>query len=154
MLWFDHGHRPSNASYQYIVVPDISLEQLQETAYDNRHIEILSNTAEMQAVRHRKLGLCQIAFYKAGEIEISEGIKVKSESQGMVMLKLQAGRMDKMAISDPSRKLGRMRITVSNMYEAKGDNFVMLPNSEQNETLILVDLPQGVYAGKSTIVEL
>jgi chondroitin AC lyase len=154
MLWFDHGHRPSDASYQYIVVPDVGLQRLQDTADDNRHIEILSNTAEIQAVMHQELGLCQIVFYKAGEIEISGGMKVKSESQGMVMFKLQAGRIDKMTVSDPSRKLGRMRITVSNMYEAKGDNFVTFPNSERNNTLILVDLPRDVYAGKSTIVEL
>ncbi|KPK44932.1 MAG: chondroitin lyase [Phycisphaerae bacterium SG8_4] len=154
MLWFDHGHRPSHASYQYIVVPDVSVQQLQETADDNRHIDILSNTAEIQAVKHRKLGLCQIVFYKAGEIDISKGIRVRSDSQGMVMLKLQAGRIDKITVCDPSRKLGRMRIKVSNMYDVKGDNFVTLPNSEQNNTLILVDLPRGVYAGKSAIVEL
>ena len=94
------------------------------------------------------------AFYKAGEVEISEGTRVRSDSQGMVMLKLQGERIDKMTISDPSRKLSRMKITVSNMYDAKGENFVTLPNSEQNNTLILIDLPQDVYAGKSTVVKL
>jgi chondroitin AC lyase len=154
MLWFDHGNRPSHASYQYIVVPDVSAQKLQETASDNRNIEILSNTAEIQAVKHHKLGLCQIAFYKAGELEISEGTRIRSDSQGMVMLKLQGERIDKMTVSDPSRKLSRMKITVSNMYNAKGENFVTLPNSEQNNTLILIDLPQDVYAGKSTVVKL
>jgi len=154
MLWFDHGIRPSNASYQYIVVPDVSVQELQETADDNRNIEILSNTAEIQAVKHRKLGLCQIAFYKAGKVEISEGIRVRSKSQGMVMLKLQGERIDKMTVSDPSRKLSRMKITVSNMYDAKGENFVTFPNSQQNNTLILIELPQDVYAGKSTVVKL
>ena len=24
MLWFNHGNRPNNASYQYIVAPDVS----------------------------------------------------------------------------------------------------------------------------------
>lgn len=154
MLWFDHGNHPSHASYQYIVVPDVSVQELQETAADNRNIEILSNTAEIQAVKHHKLGLCQIAFYKAGEVEISEGTRVRSDSQGMVMLKLQGERIDKMTVSDPSRKLSKMKITVSNIYDAKGENFVTLPNSEQNNTLILIDLPQDVYAGKSTVVKL
>jgi hypothetical protein len=40
------------------------------------------------------------------------------------------------------------------MYDAKGENFVTHPNSKQNNTLILVDLPQDVYAGKSTVVKL
>lgn len=153
MLWFDHGIRPSNASYQYIVVPDVSAEELQKTANDNGNIEILSNTAEIQAVKHHKLGLCQIAFYKAGEVEISEGTRIRSDSQGMVMLKLQGERIEKMTISDPSRKLSKMMITVSNIYDTKGENFVTLPNSEQNNTLILIDLPQDVYVGKSTVVK-
>ena len=80
-------------------------------------------------------------------------IGVRSDSQGMVMLKLQGERIEKMTISDPSRNLSRMKITVSNRYNAKGENFVTFPNSEQNNTLILVDLPQGVYAGKSTVVK-
>ena len=154
MLWLDHGNRPSHASYQYIVVPDVSTHELQETADGNRSIEILSNTPEVQAVRHRTLGLCQIVFYRAGEIEISAGTRIRSDSQGMVMLKLQGERIDKMTVSDPSRKLSRMGITVSNRYDAKGETFVTLPNSEQNNTLILVDLPRDVYAGKSTVVNL
>ena len=43
MLWFDHGNRPSNASYQYIVVPDVSEQELKETSSNNRNIEIISN---------------------------------------------------------------------------------------------------------------
>jgi chondroitin AC lyase len=154
MLWFDHGIRPSHASYQYIVVPDVSAQELQRTADDNRNIEILSNTAEIQAVKHNKLGLCQIAFYKAGEVEISEGTRIRSDNQGMVMFKLQGERIDEITVSDPSRKLSRMKITVSNTYDATGENFVTVPNSEQNNTLILIDLPKGVYAGKSVVVKL
>lgn len=34
----------------------------------NRNIEILSNTSEIQAVKHNQLGICQVAFYKSDEI--------------------------------------------------------------------------------------
>ncbi|WP_373511122.1 polysaccharide lyase family 8 super-sandwich domain-containing protein, partial [Persicitalea sp.] len=50
-LWFDHGKRPDGASYQYIVVPNVSEQELNETSRDNRSIEILSNTPSLQAVR-------------------------------------------------------------------------------------------------------
>ncbi|MCA1760585.1 MAG: chondroitin lyase, partial [Bacteroidales bacterium] len=40
MLWFNHGNRPQNASYQYIVVPGVSEQELQKTAGNNRNIEI------------------------------------------------------------------------------------------------------------------
>lgn len=149
MLGFNHGNRPNNASYQYIVVPDVSEQELTETANNNRNIEILSNTSDLQAVKNTKLGICQIAFYKAGEVEISDSSKVRMDSQGMAMLKLQGNGIDELTISDPSRKLSRIIITVPGIYNVNGDNFVAIPNSGNNNTLFVVDLPQGVFAGKS-----
>ena len=154
MLGFNHGNRPKNASYQYIVVPDVSEEELKKTGDGNRSIEILSNTSDIQAVKSNKLGMSQVAFYKAGEVEISSGYKVRMDSQGMVMLKMQGNRIEKLTISDPSRKLGRILITVPDVYDAKGDDFITYPNKNENNTFIVVDLPQGVYAGKSVTIDL
>jgi len=72
----------------------------------------------------------------------------------MVMLKMQGNRIKALTVSDPSRKLGRIMITVPGTYNVGGDNFVVLPNNALNNTLILVDLPQGVYAGKSVTINL
>ena len=152
MLWFDHGNSPDNASYQYIVVPDVSEQALKETSNNNRNIEILSNTSDLQAVKSNKLDLYQLAFYKAGSIEISNGSTFSMDSQGIAMLKMQGNRVEKLTIADPSRKLNRILITVSGIYKTKGDHFFTIPNNAQNTTLIIVDLPQGVYAGKSVVV--
>ena len=154
MLWFDHGNRPSNASYQYIVVPAVSEQELKETSSNNRDIEIISNTSDIQAVKSNKLRICQLAFYRAGEVEVSDGLKIRMDSQGMAMLKMQGDRIEELTISDPSRKLSRMIITVSDIYNARGDNFIAFPNNNQNITFIVVDLPQGVYAGKSVSIKL
>ncbi|MCK5277114.1 MAG: chondroitin lyase, partial [Cyclobacteriaceae bacterium] len=151
-LWFNHGNRPRNASYQYIVVPDVSEQELMETGSNNRDIEIISNTSEIQAVKNNKLGICQIAFYKSGEVEISNGLKVRMDSQGMAMLTMRGNRIEKLTISDPSRKLSRILITVPDIYNITGDNFIVFPDSEQNNTLIVVDLPQGVFTGKSVVI--
>jgi len=40
-LWFDHGKSPDSASYQYIVVPDVGQQELVQTSWDNRRIEII-----------------------------------------------------------------------------------------------------------------
>lgn len=148
MFWFDHGQRPDNASYQYIVVPNVTEEELAQKA--NSNIEILSNTSEIQGVRHSKHNICQIAFYRAGEIDIADDIKVKMDSQGMAMIKMDGNKIEKISVSDPSRKLSRIALTVSGLYPSQGDNFVTIPDNSQ--TLILVDLPQGVYAGKSVTI--
>ena len=154
MLWFNHGNRPRNASYEYIVVPDVSEQELMETGSNNHDIEIISNTSEIQAVKNNKLGICQIAFYKSGEVEISNGLKVRMDSQGMAMLKMRGNRIEKLTISDPSRKLSRILMTLPDIYNITGDNFMIFPDSEQNNTLIVVDLPQGVFAGKSVVINL
>ena len=154
MLWFDHGNRPNNAAYQYIVVPDVSEQELRETSSNNRDIEIISNTSDVQAVKNNKLGIYQLAFYKAGEVEISKGFKFRMDSQGMAMLKIQGNRIEELTISDPSRKLSRMIITVPDLYNVSGDNFVAFPNNNQNKTFIVVNLPQGVFTGKSVTIKL
>jgi len=154
MLWFNHGERPKNASYQYIVVPNVAVSELNETSNTNRNIEILANTSELQAVKHTKLDICQIAFYNSGEIRVSNDMQVGMSSPGMVMIKMKGNRILELSVSDPSRKLSRITMTVSGIYNSKGDSFLTVPNKSKNNTLVLVDLPQGVYAGKSVTIEL
>ncbi len=152
MLWFDHGERPDNASYQYMVVPNISVEELKDNA--NRPIEILANTVDIQGVKHLEDEVCQIAFYKAGEVAVADGIKIGIDSQGMVMAHLRGDKVERLTVSDPSRKMRRLTLTVSGLYEAQGDHFLGVANTEENTTVFRIDLPQDVYAGKSVTVVL
>jgi chondroitin AC lyase len=154
MMWFNHGNRPKNGSYLYIVVPNVTVPELNDASDSNRYIKILSNTSEIQAVKHSKLKICQIVFYKAGEVKISKNTKVKMDSQGMAMIKMKEDKILELSVADPSRKLSRITMTVSGIYNSKGDSFFTIPNKTNNNTLVLVNLPQGVYAGKSVTVEL
>ena len=154
MLWFDHGNRPDNADYQYIVFPDVSEKEIMETSSNNRHVEIISNTSELQAVKSNKLGICQLVFYRSGEVEISDGSIFRMDSQGMAMLKMRGNRIEELTVSDPSRKLSRMIITVPDIYNSCGDSVVVFPDNDHNNTLMIIDLPQGVFAGKSVSFKL
>ncbi|WP_247235406.1 polysaccharide lyase family 8 super-sandwich domain-containing protein [Telluribacter sp. SYSU D00476] len=148
-LWFDHGAKPGGASYQYIVVPNVTEQVLHETSQNNRSIEILSNTPALQAVKQGQLGIAQLAFHEAGAIDIEKGVNVRMDSPGMVMLKMQGGRLSELTLADPSRKLSRILLSVSGVYKAQGENFRTLVDENQKSTLFIVDLPQGVYLGKS-----
>ena len=152
MLWFNHGNRPQNASYQYIVVPDVTEEELKATSSNNRNIEILSNTSEIQAVKHSQLGIYQMVFYKSGEVEISKNLKIRIDSPGMAMLKMEGNKVKELTVADPSRKLSRILVTIPGIYNSKGGNFMTFGNENQNNTLVVIDLPQGVYLGKSVTV--
>jgi chondroitin AC lyase len=76
------------------------------------------------------------------------------DSQGMAMLKMHGERIDELTVSDHSRKPSRILITVTDIYEIDGDHFIAIPDYGQDQTFIVVDLPQGVYAGKSVIINL
>ena len=152
-LWFDHGARPAKAGYQYIVVPDIDQNKLMETSQDNRSIKILSNTDTVQAVFHGKLNMVQAAFYQAADLKVSPGFSLKMDSQGMAMIKMDGSRIKSISVADPSRQLRRMSITVSGIYAVKKEGLICLPNNQLKQTLLLIDLPQGVYAGKSVNIQ-
>jgi chondroitin AC lyase len=148
-LWFDHGARPTKAGYQYIVVPDVDQAKLMETSQNNRSIKILSNTDTVQAVFHGKLNMVQAAFYQAAALKVSPTFSLKMDSQGMAMVKMDGNRIKAISVADPSRQLRRMSITVSGIYAVKKEGLVCMPNNKLQQTILLIDLPQGVYAGKS-----
>ncbi len=152
-LWFNHGNRPVNASYQYIVVPAVSEQAFIESSRNNRQIEIIANTAAIQAVKNNKSGIVQMAFYKAGEVNVANNLKLTLDSQGMAMVKMRGDKVQELTVSDPSRKLKSILVTLSGKHTAKGENFTILANSEKNNTSILVELPSGVYAGKSVTIK-
>ena len=152
-LWFDHGGRPTKAGYQYIVVPDVDQSKLMETSQNNRSIKILSNTDSVQAVLHGKLNMLQAAFYQAAELKVTPTFSLKMDSQGMAMVKMDGSRIKTICVADPSRQLSRMSITVSGIYAVKKEGLVCLPNNQLQQTILLIDLPQGVYAGKSVTLQ-
>lgn len=139
-------------SYQYIVVPDITPEKLQQTASNNRNIIILSNTPELQGVLHTKLEMVQLAFYKAGRIEIAPGKVFRMDSQGMALIKMKGNKVQAVTVSDPSRYLSRLLLTLPGLFNKKGRDFTCIPDASNNQTMLIVDLPAGVYAGKSVTV--
>ena len=152
--WFDHGRSPDSASYQYIVVPDVTEQELWETSKNNRSIEIHANNSTVQAVTNMRQNISQIAFYSAGNVNVSNSLNVRMDGPGMAMLKKNKEKVSELTVADPSRKSSRLIITLSGTYEGSGEDFVTVPCREENSTMIIVDLPQGVYSGKSVTVNL
>lgn len=148
-LWLEHGESPQDASYQYIVVPNVTVSQLDEASKTTPCTEILANTPQIQAVEHTRLGITQIAFYEAGGVEMSSGTEVRMDSPGMVLIRMNEERIQNLSVSDPSRKLETMTLTVPGVYDASGDAFHTAPDNSNDSTTIEVSLPKGVYAGKS-----
>ena len=70
--YLDHGLKPSNDSYAYIVVPNTTAGAVSQYA-GNTPVTVIANNEKVQAVRHDGLKQTQINFYQAGSLEYKDG---------------------------------------------------------------------------------
>ena len=150
--WINHGNTPDNASYEYIVWPNIRLGEMEEEKINT--LEIISNTPYLQAVRNTKVQLLQAVFYKAGELIVGADLKIKASAPCILMLQSdQKGEIVKITASDPNRELSALVLKVSKKIEASGEHFKTFWNTEDNSSEIIIDLPQGNFAGQSVVIQ-
>jgi chondroitin AC lyase len=152
-IWLDHGEAPSDASYEYIIVPSTTVDELSKNSSKN-NVSIISNTPELQAVYHQGLNMVQAVFYKAGELQVSDEIKMSSHNPGIVIVKFKDGEIDQITVSDPNRELGKYNLSVSGKVEQEAENFKSVWNENHKLSALSIDLPRGVYAGESTTIVL
>lgn len=153
MAWINHGIRPSDESYSYIVVPATSIEKLKQNTSKNK-VTILANTPEIQAVKQTELKMCQAVFYKAGELAITNNLKLSCASPGIVLLNYQNNGKLTITVSDPNRELGKMLLSISVKIEKEGDNCKAIWNEKKELSEITIDLPSGQFAGSSVTIDL
>lgn len=152
-LWLDHGQHPSEANYAYIIAPNATVEDLKAQKSKN-HIEIISNTSEIQAVWHNELSMVQAVFYKSGEVTLPNGKKVHSENPGILLVKMKSGKITEITAADPNRELVKFRFTISGKIDGSGDHWSARSNSDTDRSEVSIDLPGGVYAGSSVTIVL
>jgi chondroitin AC lyase len=151
-LWFDHGVRPEKESYCYMVVPSVEVSEIMDTS-DFRRIEVLSNTEELQAVRHDELKIVQAIFYESGSVKVTDALSIECESQGMLMAKFEGDRLLEISVADPSRKLKRIHLRTTSPLESRdGDGYKIKWSETQRTSSIIIELPQDSYSGKSVVV--
>lgn len=154
-LWNDHGIRPKQESYSYIVRPNISVTGLTEYQQEIP-IAILSNTEDLQAVEHTKKGIAYMACYRATEQKMADGqLVLKVHSPALIMVSYHPnGILKSLTVSDPSRKLSHIHVSFSGKYEnPQCSNRIQCNYVDSlRETFLSVELPKGDEAGKSISV--
>ncbi len=83
-LYLDHGKAPTGADYCYHIVPGIEASGM-ETYAKEHGIEVLANTAKLQAVRNKTLGMISAVFYTPGKLEVPGGGAIQA-SAGCILL--------------------------------------------------------------------
>ncbi len=152
-IWLDHGNRPSDESYEYIVVPATTIDEM-EREVSKINVKILSNTPEIQAVKNTELGICQAVFYEAGELNVSDNFKLVTDNPGMVMLKMDGDRVTGISVSDPNREQGYFHLAISQKVTNPGQYLNALWDEKEGMTHITIRLPQKNYTGSSVTIKL
>lgn len=128
-LYIPHGKKVVNDTYEYICVPETDSEHLAEYV-ENNPIEIAANTTTVQAVLQKNLNVAGAAFYDAGEVEFSNGLKVKSDTLCCFMAREVDGEL-KLYVSNPYNEKTTVTLTVT--YNGKTEKVKFdLPGIDAN----------------------
>ncbi len=133
-IWLDHGSRPINATYQYIVIPAIGVADLKK--YNRSTIQVIENTPNIQAVKHNGLNMLQIVFYKAGAIA-KDGFSIRVDQPCTIQIKDINAKNPVLYIADPAQETPLIQVQVK------------LPAMKQEKN-IACKLPVGAQAGSTT----
>lgn len=130
-IWVNHGIAPQNASYQYIVIPGITVEGIKK--YNRSVIQILKNTAELQAVKHTVLNMVQAVFYKPGTL-VYDGGSLTVDQPCTVYIKNLNTKNPVLYIADPAQEKASIQV----QFKPTGST---IPKN------ITCKLPEGAFAG-------
>ncbi|GHT48339.1 hypothetical protein FACS189440_11680 [Bacteroidia bacterium] len=157
-LWVNHTPKPKDNyyqyiddSYQYIVMPAASQQEV-DAASQNPKVDIV-NTQNVQAVWHRPLQMLQAVFYKTGKVDVG-GLQIEMDEPGIILVKTEGKHIKEISVADPVRKLGKIHLSVNRKLPEKGDNYRSVWNEATGFSEVSVDLPQGLFAGKSVTIKI
>lgn len=141
-IGIDHGKKPNDACYAYIIVPDKQTPKQLEDYIKKNNIEILENTAQQQVVRHKELDILQMVFYQAGEFK-NKGITVKVDKGCALMFRNVSQSKTKLYIADPGQTLSDIKVSV------------YIPKKQKKSKELTCHLGyDSIYAGASRVYEL
>ncbi|GAB3414753.1 polysaccharide lyase family 8 super-sandwich domain-containing protein [Niabella aquatica] len=110
-LWLDHGIKPENEKYAYVVLPDVAAEEFLKWRTGN--VQILENTNEIQAVFLPETQTYYIALYHSGALVTAEGFSFSSRIPGLYQVKKNKKNFE-VYVSDPARKYASISFSINN----------------------------------------
>ena len=142
-LWVDHGARPNNKDYSYLLVPNATQEKMLDLN-KNKPFKIVNNKT-LQSVESIDGKISGAVFYSKGTSKIKGGISVNKPC--VIMLTEKSDIVD-FAICDPTHKLSEITVKIQGHYNLKNSKF------KNGKTEFTVYLPQKEKAGKTIQLKL
>jgi len=97
-LRLDHGVRPQDASYAYVVVPGVDESTARRYSAD-LPVEILANSSGIQAVRRIGNDVAGIVFHSPGSVAVSGSLSLEVDHPCLVIVDRKAERL---TVSEPT----------------------------------------------------
>ena len=141
-LGIDHGATPQDATYAYVVAPDVDLQAVGDVLAED--IEVVRNEPQLQAVWHGGLKIAAAAFYTAGELTVHDRLTVAVDMPCLLLARELAGELA-ISLSNPENQAATVRVQLS----AAGGGGASEPRTAGAQCHIAVDLPVAMQAGAS-----
>lgn len=133
--WIDHGKKPQKQTYEYIIVPNKSIAEMQSYNADN--IDICANGSDVQAVYHKGLNILSIAFTKAGTFKYGD-MSITVNQPATMLLKNLGTKEVTMHVSDPTQAKGVLTVSA------------LIPSVSAEAQTIDIDMTNAAeFAGKT-----
>jgi len=127
-LWINHGAKPSAGKYAYIVLPGLkSVADMKKS--NTSAIQMLVNTADLQAVYHQSLDMLQAVFYQPGSVTFAS-FELTVDKACIVLIKNVNGAQ-LISIADPFQKEQTASLSIKNLKTGKTVSHTV--NFPQNE---------------------
>ena len=113
-LWLSHGSTPSNATYAYVVVPNVA-DAAQMNTYNGANVEVVRNSVNQQAVKHVGLNMLSVLFYAAGTVPITgtQLTSITADKPCAVLVKYINTPNVEIHISDPAQQNSVINLTLT-----------------------------------------
>lgn len=128
-LWIDHGAAPTDAKYEYIVLPNKSATEVAAYA-TNVPLDII-NTKLVQAVTHKKLKITEAIFYNAGSLAIVNGPCISVDSPCAVLIDRSVNPM-KVTVSDPNQTTASVTLSIDYGKNKSEKIIFIMPTKDSN----------------------
>ena len=142
-LWFDHGRRPKDETYNYVLVPNASKTKLEEM--ESQFPFNFTNRKNRQEVASIDGSFVGVVFYEQGKSDVLGGIEV--DNPCLVLMKRNGDNLE-LSVSDPTQQLKELNLIIQGEY--KGD----FATNVSGKTMVKVVLPDEDNKGKTVTVKL
>ena len=155
-LVIDHGTNPTDDSYQYILLPDVTedavIEYVEKLKNKQSDLNILKNDNAIIATQNNELDLTQVVFFAAGSLDFTgkdqEPLTLTVDRPALVMLNQKSTTID-ISVTDPNHSTSSPSIQLSiNKKLYSGDHSYYDPGTKTSN-ISFTHSTVPTYAGKT-----